>query len=87
MKALIVTTREILMAAKTVDGVYFSQLTGHVSHAVSEFELNEKPAISITGFAPNLDDPEEGIQSVWLHKHSFGWVLELDNGDKIALFN
>lgn len=88
MKELIVNIREILMAAKTKEGVHFSTITGHARVALENFETNEVAQIIFTGFVPNLDDSmDEELAPVWLHKYSFGWILGLDSGDQYAILN
>lgn len=88
MKELTVNIREILMAAKTTEGVSFATITGHARVALENFETNEVAQIIFTGLVPNLDDSmDEELAPVWLHKYSFGWILGLDSGDQYAILN
>lgn len=80
--------RAILMASKTNDGIYFSEIVGHARIIAEDFETAEVAQIIFTGAVPNLDDSmDEELAPVWLHKYSFGWILGLDNGDQYAILN
>lgn len=88
MKSLTQSVREILMAAKTTEGVYFSEIVGHANVVLENFEVNEVASLIVTGLVPNLDDSmDEELAAIWLHRYNWGWIVGLDSGDQYAIFN